>query len=78
VDLNFARQMVLPCAVCAVTFAAALTMAIAGGVAGTRLLSAYVEVGIWAAIVAFIAWMLIPLAARARRCASSDRSRPPP
>jgi len=60
VDLNFARQMVLPCAVCAVTFAAALAMAIVGGVAGTRLLSAYVEVGIWAAIVAFIAWMLIP------------------
>ena len=59
-DLNFARQMVLPCVVCAVTFAAALMMAIVGGVAGTRLLSAYVEVGIWAAIVAFIAWMLIP------------------
>jgi len=60
VDLKFAREMVLPCAVCAATFAVALALAIGGGVAGTRLLSAYVEVGIWAAIVAFIPWMLIP------------------
>ena len=59
-DLKYAREMVLPCAICAGTFAIALMMAIAGGVAGTRLLSAYVEVGIWAAIVAFISWMLIP------------------
>ena len=58
--MKYARDMVLPCAVCAATFAVALAMAIAGGVGGTRLLSAYVEVGIWAAIVAFILWMLVP------------------
>ena len=59
-ELKFAREMILPCLVCAATFAVALTMAIAGGVGGTRLLSAYVEVGIWAAMVALIGWMLIP------------------
>lgn len=59
-DLKYAREMVLPCVVCAATFAVALLMAIVGGVAGTRLLSAYVEVGVWAAIVAVIPWMLIP------------------
>ena len=58
--MKYARDMVLPCALCAATFAVALAMAMAGGVAGTRLLSAYVEVGIWAAVVAFILWMLIP------------------
>lgn len=58
--MKFARDMLVPCTICAVTFAIALVMAMAGGVAGTRLLTAYVEVGIWAAVVALILWMLVP------------------
>src|SRR4030095_5564769 len=58
--MKYARDMVLPCAVCAATFAVALAMAIAGEVGGTRLLAAYVEVAIWAAIVALVLWMIVP------------------
>lgn len=58
--MKLARYMVLPCSICASTFAVALAMAIAGGVGGTRILSDYLAVGVFATVLALISWILVP------------------
>jgi len=58
--MKFARDMVVPCAICAVTFAVALAMAIAGDVGGTKILADYIRISLTIANLAFLAWMLIP------------------
>jgi hypothetical protein len=58
--LKFARDLVLPCAICAASFALALAMAIAAGVGGTKILGDYVAVGVLATFLALIPWMVVP------------------
>lgn len=58
--MKFARDLVLPCTVCAVTFAIALAMAVAGRVAGTEILSDYALVSLWTTDMALLIWMLVP------------------
>jgi hypothetical protein len=58
--MKFAREMILPCAICAATFAISLAMAIAGGVSGTQILYDYVRVGVAATALAFVGWMAVP------------------
>jgi hypothetical protein len=58
--MNYARIMVLPCAICAGAFAVALAMAIAGGVGGTIILWSYVNVAMMSTFLAFTLWMAIP------------------
>ena len=58
--MKFARQLILPCAICAMMFAVSLAMAIAGGIKGTEILYDYVRVGIAATSLAFVVWMVVP------------------
>jgi len=58
--MKFARDLVLPCAVCAATFAVALAMAIAGQVSGTKILADYWMVNLTTVNLAFVLWMGLP------------------
>ena len=58
--MKHARDLVLPCALCAATFAIALAMAIAGRVTGTRILIDYVIISLVTSGMAFLIWMLVP------------------
>jgi hypothetical protein len=58
--MKFARDLVLPCAVCAATFAVALAMAIAGQVSGTKILADYWLVNLTTVNLAFVLWMGLP------------------
>ena len=58
--MKYARDLVLPCALCAATFAIALVMAIAGGVGGTQILADYVKIGAVSTNLAFLIWMMLP------------------
>lgn len=58
--MKHARELVLPCALCAVTFAVALALAIAGRVTGTQILIDYVMLSLVTSGLAFLIWMLIP------------------
>jgi len=58
--MKFARDLVLPCVICAATFAVALAMAIEGEVGGTKILFDYVEISLTTTILALLLWMAIP------------------
>lgn len=58
--MKYARDLVLPCAICAVTFAVALAMVIAGGFGGSGILGDYVEIAVTTTNLAFLIWMLLP------------------
>ena len=52
--------MLLPCAICAASFAAALALAIAAGIRGTKILGDYMFAGLVATFLALILWIIIP------------------
>jgi hypothetical protein len=58
--MTIAREMILPCAICAVTFAVALAMAVAGGVSGTTILYDYLVLALTTGSFAFLVWAGIP------------------
>lgn len=58
--MRYARDLLLPCIICAVSFAVALAMAIAAGVGGTQILTDYVAAGLIASYLALIAWTFVP------------------
>ena len=58
--MKYARDMVLPCAVCAASFAVALGMAMAMHVTGTKILSDYWMVSLTTTALAFFLWMGLP------------------
>lgn len=58
--MRFSRELLLPCAICAASFAVALALAIAADVAGTKILGDYVMAGIFATFLALLVWIVIP------------------
>jgi hypothetical protein len=58
--MKYARDMVLPCAICAASFAVALAMALAAHVTGTKILSDYWMVSLTTTALAFFLWMGLP------------------
>ena len=58
--MKFARELLLPSAICAASFAAALVLAIVAGVGGTRILTDYLIAGFIASYVGLTAWIAIP------------------
>lgn len=58
--MKYARDMVLPCAICACTFAVALALAIAAEVSGAKILGDYWVVALSTGSLAFFLWMGLP------------------
>ena len=58
--MKYARDMLLPCAICAASFAVALAMAIAARITGTRILTDYWTVGLTTTALALFLWMGLP------------------
>ena len=58
--MKYARDLVLPCAICAGTFAVALVLAIAAGVKGSGILGEYWIASIATAPLALFLWMGLP------------------
>ena len=58
--MKFARDMILPCAICAASFAVAIAMAVAAHVTGTKILSDYWMVSLTTTALAFFLWMGLP------------------
>ena len=59
-QMKFARAMILPSVICAVTFAVALAMAIAAGTSGTSILFDYWIVALSTSNLAFAVWLAVP------------------
>jgi len=58
--MKYARDMVLPSAICAASFAVAIAMAVAAHVTGTKILEDYWMVSLTTTVLAFFLWMGIP------------------
>ena len=58
--MKFARDLILPAALCAVTFAIALAMAIGAGIRGTAILKDYSTIAWLATQLSFLLWVGIP------------------
>ena len=58
--MTYARAMVMPAAICAVTFALALVMAVAAGIGGTQILADYWLVSLVTSGLAFLVWTGVP------------------
>ena len=58
--MKLARYMLLPCTLCAISFAVALWMAIAVRLTGTEIVRDYVFVALTCTNLAFVLWMGIP------------------
>lgn len=58
--MKFARDLLLPCAICAASFAVALGLAAAAGIGGTRILTDYLVAGLIAFYLAFLVWCFVP------------------
>lgn len=58
--MKYARALILPCVICAITFAVALWLAIEAGIGGTRILWDYWIVALFSAPLAFALWAGLP------------------
>ena len=58
--MKYARDMVLPCGICAATFAVAIAMAVGAHVTGAKILEDYWMVSLTTTFLAFFLWMGIP------------------
>lgn len=58
--MRFARQLILPAALCAVCWAGALAMAIATRTSGSDLLGSYLNVGMTATVMGVLLWVGVP------------------
>ena len=58
--MKFSRELLLPCGICAASFAAALALAIAADVGGTRILRDYLVAGLLASYLALLIWCFLP------------------
>jgi hypothetical protein len=58
--MKYARDMVLPCAICAASFAVAIAMAVAAHVTGVKILEDYWMVSLTTTVLALFLWMGIP------------------
>lgn len=58
--MKYTRDMVLPCAICAATFAVALALAIGAGIEGNAILGEYWIASLSTALLALSLWMGLP------------------
>lgn len=58
--MKFSRELLLPCAICAASFAVALVLAITANVGGTKILGDYLLAGVFATLLALLVWIVIP------------------
>lgn len=58
--MRFSRELLLPCAICAASFAVALILAIATDVGGTKILGDYLMAGLVATYLALLVWIIVP------------------
>jgi hypothetical protein len=58
--MKYAHAMLLPCVICAASFALALAMVLAAGITGSRILVGYWTVGLNITVLSFALWMALP------------------